>query len=127
MINGIWNFVNDITKLSHSHSDFWIEIVSISYLTVSPTLPPSPPPLPTPLQKGCPNRFWRRGGGVWHDPSIPPYCAALPYTHTQSLGNYCKGIFMAYIAKTLKVGSWDHMPKFLMIVWWLSERCLLAV
>ena len=30
MINGIWNFVNDITKLSHSHSDFWIEIVSIS-------------------------------------------------------------------------------------------------
>ena len=34
---------------------------------------------------------------------------------------------MAYMAQTLKVGSWDHMPKFLMIVWWLSEQCLLAV
>ena len=83
---------------------FFIEIVSISYFTAPPY-----------IHKGFPIRFWRggwgEGGGLWHDPPIPSYCADLPYTHTQPLGST---VISSRYSSNFN-GRLCHMPRFFFV------------
>ena len=64
---------------------------------------------------------------IFYSLPLHTHCAALQYTHTQPLGSTVKAISSQYSSNfNGRSCSWDHMPKFFMIVWCVSERCLLA-